>query len=109
LSNHIISKGKLKEWLDAGVLAILDHNGDPETHHYLWNQIDEGWRIGVVTEPVSNFSKTWIVCTADHRDHHGFDAGACVEIVVEFEDEPYEEWTENWLNAGGTVWEVENE
>lgn len=104
-----ISKGKLQEWIDGGVVAILDHNGDKSTEEYLWEQLDEGWRVGVVTEPVSNaIVKTWVVCTANHRDHRGFDAGTCVEIVCEFEDESYEEFTDNWFNSGGNVFEVEN-
>lgn len=101
--NHTISKGKLLEWIQDGIIAILDHNGDKETEEYLWGQLDEGWRVGVVVEPISNtIVKTWVVCTANHRDHHGFDAGACVEIVSEFEEEP-----EVYDDFNGTVFEVE--
>jgi hypothetical protein len=107
IMDNTISKSRLKDWIEDGIIAILDHNGEKSSEEYLWDQLDEGWRIGAVTVPVSNaIVKTWIVCTASHRDHRGFDASSCVEIVSEFEEEPdfYEEFSE----AGGMVWEVEN-
>lgn len=107
MSNHTISKGKLKEWINGSVVAIIDHNGQITNEEHLWDQLDEGWCIGVVTEPISNaIVYTWVVCTANHRDHRGLDAGECVELVSEYEQNP--DFIDNWANAGGMVWEVEN-
>lgn len=86
----------------------LDHSGNETNKAYVLDQMKEGWRIGVVTQPISNaITAFWIVATAHHKDHYGFDAGECVEAVEHYMDDA--DFIENWSESGGGVFEVEGD
>lgn len=104
-----MSAARLKEHIDGATVTFLDYDGTQITEREMWEQFEDGYHVGFLVEPISNtLAYRWVVVTAQHKNHHGFDTGAVVEAVATYEDkDDLREFVDDLSNAGGTIWEVE--
>jgi hypothetical protein len=110
--DHTMTREQVEELIEEHQQVVfLNYSGGViMTEEELWEEYDEGWRLGVVTQPISNtLAELWIVATANHRDHYGFDGGEVFEAVVAYEQREYSPFYEEWSEAGGMIYEVAKE
>lgn len=106
---HTMTREQVEGLIEQhGQPVFLNHNGERVTEEEVWEQYDDGWHVGVMTQPISNaIAEVWIVATSKHSNHYGFDAGEVVEQVVKYEERDEAHFIKEWSESGGVVFRIE--